>query len=52
MSSARYVNVCSGYPDGTWFTHILFMTEHEKGLGRAKKLCLAQTAYYWFTVIK
>ena len=25
----------------TWFKHILFMTEHDKGLGRAKKLCLA-----------
>ena len=24
-----------------WFKHILFMTEHDKGLGRAKKLCLA-----------
>ena len=23
------------------FKHILFMTEHDKGLGRAKKLCLA-----------
>ena len=21
-----------------WFKHILFMTEHDKGLGRAKKL--------------
>ena len=25
---------------GTWFKHILFMTEHDKGLDRAKKLCL------------
>ena len=25
----------------SWFKHILFMTEHDKGLGRAKKLCLA-----------
>ena len=24
----------------SWFKHILFMTEHDKGLGRAKKLCL------------
>ena len=24
-----------------WFKHILFLTEHDKGLGRAKKLCLA-----------
>ena len=24
-----------------WFKHILFMTEHDKGLGRAKKLRLA-----------
>ena len=24
-----------------WFKHILFMAEHEKGLGRAKRLCLA-----------
>ena len=24
-----------------WVKHILFMTEHDKGLGRAKKLCLA-----------
>ena len=24
-----------------WFKHILLMTEHDKGLGRAKKLCLA-----------
>ena len=23
------------------FKHVLFMTEHDKGLGRAKKLCLA-----------
>ena len=22
-----------------WFKHILFMTEDDKGLGRAKKLC-------------
>ena len=28
-------------PQGGWFKHILFMTEHDKGLGRAKKLCLA-----------
>ena len=26
-----------------WFKHILFMTEHDKGLGRAKKLCLAHS---------
>ena len=25
----------------TWFKHILFMTEHDKGLGRTKKLWLA-----------
>ena len=25
----------------SWFKHILLMTEHDKGLGRAKKLCLA-----------
>ena len=24
-----------------WFQHILFMTGHERGVGRAKKLCLA-----------
>ena len=24
-----------------WFKHILFMTEYAKGLGRAKKVCLA-----------
>ena len=24
-----------------WFKHILFMAEHDKGLGRAKKLCFA-----------
>ena len=23
----------------SWFKHILFITEHYKGLGRAKKLC-------------
>ena len=26
--------------DYLWFKHILFMTEHDKGLSRAKKLCL------------
>ena len=25
----------------TWFKHILYLTEHEKGFGKAKKLCLA-----------
>ena len=25
---------------GSWFKYILFMTEHDTGLGRAKKLCL------------
>ena len=25
----------------SWFKLILFMTEHDKGLGTAKKLCLA-----------
>ena len=41
----------------TLFKQIFFATEHEKGLGRAKKLCLALSitharTYYWFTVIK
>ena len=40
-----------------WFKHILFMTEHDKGLGRAKKLCLALSkthtcTYNLFTLIK
>ena len=32
-----------------WFKHILFMTEHDTGLGRAKKLCLAplSLAFGW-----
>ena len=29
------------------FKHILFMTEHDKGLGRAKKLCLALSKDRW-----
>ena len=43
----------------TWFKHILFMTEHDKGLGRDKKLCLALSktrthtcTYSLFTLIK
>ena len=42
---------------GAWFKHILFMTEHDKGLDRAKKLCLALSkthtcTYNLFTLIK
>ena len=32
-----------------WFKHILFMTEHDKGLGRAKKLCLALSKTHTYT---
>ena len=40
-----------------WLQHILFMKEHEKGLGRTIKHRLAFVmphtyTYYWFTVIK
>ena len=29
-----------------WFKHILYMTEHDKGLGRAKKQSYEVTASY------
>ena len=32
--------MASAYSTSLWFKHILFMTEHDKGLGRAKKLLL------------
>ena len=30
-----------GIQQFNWLKHIFFMTEHDKGLGKAKKLCLA-----------
>ena len=34
-----------------WFKHILFMAEHDKGLDRAKKLCLAISKAYFCCLI-
>ena len=35
----------------SWFKHILFMAEHNKGLGRADKICLALSKIICFGLV-
>ena len=44
LVSFDYYRMCM-YVIWAWLKHILFMTEHDKGLGRAKKLCLALSLF-------